>query len=289
MKAIELTPKGTIYHIKSRREINNPAWEAKVSQMQWADYLDFFSNLPEMVLGAVSPAATVDNSKVIKDLKHHYKTIAEWLRWLRPGDKPHTPELFFTEKINVKPYAELSIKALDLIIELYPRSEWLQNYFVTPVDCWFRCEMQSCRFALEDSGLITGIPNPKGKVAWYDDVQKVVGENASFEKWPLHFGKASSATVPLTWESNKEFPLSAIIFLLAAEKAKTDLKFRNGNCFMAYKRAMRAWSSHVRRNKELTRTYLQDGELLPTGKHKKLPKQGGSGKGFVTKSLQKKR
>lgn len=247
----------------------------KLNIQEWRDYLVYLSLLPEIIFRKYQfIPGSLDEIRGSRNFDWNYATLAKWLDYLVPGDKPLDPDLFFTNRVELKPRADLSKAVLDLAVELYPRREELQ-VANSPTDIWFAWEVQLCNEALLRCGLITGKPVVISKDPWAKGIRDTV------------FFLENAATLEPNYKNSTKEPAFTSLLIIAAVTAKESQSFRYSDAYCKFQKKARAWSRAVRGgNSNYSFPCFENGQKLPSGRNARREARRVSS-GFVTESLQK--
>lgn len=85
-----------------------------------------------------------DQKKLLAAVRKQYRATAEWLEYYLLDKTDLLPELTTTDKVNFKPFAEVSLAKLKLIQELYSRVPAINEVFDSPGQVWLESEYSSC-------------------------------------------------------------------------------------------------------------------------------------------------
>ena len=221
----------------------------------------YISNKNTIVLNHYHFQVTTSDEKAwVEEKKKEYKTLAEWLDYLVPGDKPINPNLIFTEKIKLRSKAMQAKVLLNLIIELFERrGDTFAEYFDTPADCLFGCLLKFFELASIKVGLLTNSPQLCGKKAlegFNHDIDRLIST--------LSF-KSQEA---LTLQEKTQYSNGNILEFVIAHActiAAEDTHFRNGENFTNFRKTTSKMLTERRRLKGGF-MFLKDGKRLPDGK-----------------------
>jgi hypothetical protein len=247
------------------------------NRWHWHNVLVHIKYLPDLILEHYKFVPnTVNEKQYIKEKKWSYTTLAEWLNILVPGDKPPSPDLLFTNKVQLKLRSESSRDTLNLLIEMFQRrGDVFSKHHETPAKFLFAWEADILERAMLASGLLTGSPTFFSK----EDCE---GFNKNMDHLISLIEKPQSTNIPV-----KNSKCRAVEFVIGwvAITAAEDIHFRNSKVFRDFRTSSSKELRDVRRNGELS--FLEDGNYLPTGRSR--PRSAQKKTGFVKESLQKKK
>lgn len=235
----------------------------------WQDYLLYLGILPRVIFTRYQIVpSTEDESDELVRLLSHYQTLAQWLDFLRPGDKPMDPDLFFTDKLKLKKRAELSTAILDLAIQLQPLREELQLPSLrTPTDIWFAVECDLCEEGILGSGVIVGQgiqASSKEDVLLHCREAEQFLKNVNVNKWPLE-GQPLTGSEPLDL---------ALLLTIAALEAKDNPAFRLSTAYQTISARIRKFGYLIRETENLNSSCFENGEKLPSGRKASRSRKG---------------
>jgi hypothetical protein len=246
--------------------------------------------LPDMFIPAGINFDTKGEREIIKHYRSVYKGLREWLKYLVLKQSLNPELIMFKKWQYYEPHAKLSSSLLDLITGLYPRLPELQEDDLgenAPVLIWLESQRLECEIVLKGSGILDK-PKIPGKVDFINEQfdfldglsQNILdgsSQNAIKRVDPNESRQENMWYVPLDFKEAPEAFLSA----LAAELASIDRNF-DKDYWRPYEKCKKRWLREIRDNKYLQAgCVLETGELVMTGKGKKLPKPvRDSGKGF---------
>lgn len=220
------------------------------------DYVYRLKMLPKNILdGYGFTPGTPDEKAHYKETLKLYATLSEWMDYFK-GTKALDSELFFTDKVILKPRADFSRSVLNLAVELLPRCPELQENYSKPEDVWLDWELQALDTHFWTSGFLGGKATIRPSK---EQMAKVNRDRANnLENNTLDWSKAST----------QELRLNAGLFVLADYVAREDKDFRCSAVFRDYTKQHRAWGKAVRSPILEYRTF-EDGKLLPGGRNAK--------------------
>lgn len=222
------------------------------------EYIELLKQLPCKILENYSFLPQLrDEKKFIGHLAKNYAVLANWMKYLLLYTYSSLDlELYFSQKIALKPRAELSKSILDIAIELLPRCQELQENFRNPADIWLHWELQILDNYFFSSGLLTGKPI---KQPSKENMARVARAVASFLE-----GESREWTSPTV----QNFRLNVAIILLAERTSRDDYTFRISRAYREYIKKTRSYAKAIRSG-DTAFLLIEDGKILPSGRNAK--------------------
>jgi hypothetical protein len=227
------------------------------AELQWTDYLALYRMLPDLALKRQGFEHCLTNLGQISGYEKfmtQYGTIADWLEYLNPGDKPIPSELMFSSKVKEKPRADLSMSVLNLAVELLPRCPEFQERHSTPASVWFAWEVAALDGALMANGLATGQPAKaalKSKDAAYKGLRDAANWLESADQLVVSSGQELTDMVDA-------------LPIFAAICAKDDPTFRRSSAYKEFHSNLSKMGRAIRQHG--TATSFMNGAELPSGR-----------------------